>query len=192
MVITPSVRLYLGFLALLYLERGVELLVSRRNAKLALARGGVEIGKRHYFAMVAVHALFPAVCGAEVVFLRRPFPGALGFIALALALLAQALRWWAAATLGPRWNTRVIVVPGSAPVTRGPYRAMRHPNYLAVLVEAAAVPLVHGAWLAALVFFAANTALLAIRIPAEERAEGPAYTAAFAGRRRLLPGARHE
>jgi len=183
-----SVGLYLVLLGALYAERGVELVVARRNARIAFAQGGVERGHGHYRAMVVVHALFPAACGAEVLLLRRPFPGAVGWAALAAALAAQALRWWVVATLGARWNTRVIVVPGAAPETGGPYRFLSHPNYLAVLVEAAAVPLVHGAWIAAAVFPLASAALLAVRIPIEEEALGPAWARAFAGRRRLLPG----
>ena len=185
-----SVRLFGAFLAVLYLERLAELLLSRRNARIARERGGVEVGRRHYAAMVAVHAVFPAACGAEVILLHRPFPGPIGIAALGLALAAQALRWWAVATLGWRWNTRVVVAPGLAPVTGGPYRFLRHPNYLAVLVEAAAVPLIHGAWVCAVAFLAANAVLLAVRVPAEERALGPDYAAAFGGHRRFVPGAR--
>jgi methyltransferase len=89
---------------------------------------------------------------------------------LALVLAGQALRWWCIATLGPRWNTRVIVVPGLAPVTAGPYRWLRHPNYLAVVVEGAALPLVHTAWVAALLFTVLNAVLLSVRIRVEDQA----------------------
>ena len=187
MVAPTSVLLYLGFLCLLVYERGAELLVSRRNARKVLAAGGVETGRRAYVVMVVVHALFPIACAAEVLVLKRPFPGAPGLVALTVALGAQALRWWAIATLGGRWNTRVIVVPGAAPVTGGPYRFLRHPNYLAVVLEMLAVPLTHGAWLTALVFFALNAALLAVRIPAEERALGRPYAEVFEGYSPLLP-----
>ena len=183
-----SAALYAGFLALLYLERGAELLVSRRNLALALAAGGVETGRRHYAVMVVVHAVFPLACAAEVLGLHRAFPGAAGFAALAVALAAQGLRWWAVATLGRRWSTRIVHVPGAEPVTTGPYRYLRHPNYLAVMLEAAAVPMIHGAWITALVFVAANAGLLAVRIPAEERALGPGYARAFAARRRRAAG----
>jgi methyltransferase len=142
--------------------------------------------------MVVVHTLFPFACVGEVLILKRPFPGALGLAALAVSLGAQALRWWAITTLGWRWNTRIIVVPGSSPVTGGPYRFLRHPNYLAVILEMASIPLVHGAWLTALVFSALNAVLLAVRIPAEERALGQPYAEAFEGRSRLLPGGLHE
>ena len=188
MTVPDSAALYLGLLVLLGGERGAELVVSRRNARRALAAGGVETGRRAYAIMVAVHALFPLACAAEVLLVSRPFPGAAGFAALAVALGAQALRWWAVATLGERWSTRVIVVPGAAPVTGGPYRFLRHPNYLAVVLEMAAVPLIQGAWLTALVFSALNAALLAHRIPAEERALGRAYAEVFSERRRLVPG----
>ncbi len=187
-----SAAIYLGFLGVLTAERGVELALSRRNARLAFAAGGAETGRRHYRVMVLVHALFPIACAAEVLGLHRAFPGTAGFAALAVALGAQGLRWWAVATLGQRWNTRIVVVPGAEPVTGGPYRFVRHPNYVAVLLEAASVPLIHGAWISALVFLAANVALLAVRIPAEERALGAAYACAFAARPRLLPrGTRH-
>ncbi len=186
-----SVALYLGFLGALYLERAAELLVSRRNARLAFAARGVETGRRQFAVMVAVHALFPLGCAVEVLALHRRFPGAVGWAALGVSLGSQALRWWAVATLGRRWNTRIIVVPGAEPVTGGPYRFVRHPNYLAVMLEALAVPLIHGAWLCAVVFACANAALLSVRIPAEERALGESYARAFAGLPRLLPGGRH-
>lgn len=184
-----STALYLTFLVALYGERLAELVIAQRNARRARAAGGVESGRRHYAVMVTVHAVFPLACGAEVLAFARGFPGALGFAALALALAAQAIRWWVVATLGWRWSTRIIVIPGAAPVTAGPFRFLRHPNYLAVMLEALAVPLVHGAWLSAIAFAAANAALLAVRIPAEERALGAPYAAAFQGRRRFLPGA---
>ena len=186
-----SVALYLAFLGVLYVERVVELLVSQRTARLAFAAGGVETGRRHFFVMVAVHALFPLACAVEVLALHRDFPGVVGVIALIVALAAQALRWWVVMTLGWRWNARIIVVPGAEPVTAGPYRFLRHPNYLAVMLEALAVPLIHGAWLSAIVFLCANAALLAVRIPAEERALGERYSRAFAGLPRLIPGGRH-
>ncbi|AKJ07693.1 methyltransferase [Archangium gephyra] len=178
---------YLGFLGLLGAERLVELVLSKRNAARAFARGGVETGQAHYRVMVVLHSLFLVACVAEVVGLSRPFPGALGFGALGVALVAQALRYWAIASLGDRWNTRIIVVPGLEPVTRGPYRFLRHPNYVAVVLELAAVPLIHGAWVTALVFSLGNALLLRVRIRAEEEAMGALYAEAFADRPRFIP-----
>jgi methyltransferase len=183
-----SVQLYLAFLAALYGERLVELGVSHVHSRRALALGAVESGHDHYAMMAVVHGFFPLACGVEVVVLHRSFPGALGVGALAVALAAQGLRWWTVSALGRRWTTRIIVLPNAPPITSGPYRFLRHPNYLAVALESLAVPLIHGAGLSAIVFGAANAALLAVRIPAEERALGGAWARAFAGRRRLIPG----
>jgi methyltransferase len=184
------VTAYLGFLALLALERLLELRISRRNAALALARGGIEVGQAHFRLMKLLHGAFLGACAAEVLLLRRPFVPALGWPMLGLALGAQALRYWAIASLGPAWNVRVIVVPGARAVTSGPYRWLRHPNYLAVALEGIAVPLIHSAWWTAIGFSAANAALLAVRIRCEERAlaQHCDYDARLGGRRRLLPG----
>jgi methyltransferase len=121
---------------------------------------------------------------------RPPLRLALALPALAVALGTQGLRYWAVWTLGDRWNTRVIARRGDAPVTRGPYRYLRHPNYLAVVLELAAVPLIQGCWRTALCFSLGNAILLAVRIPAEERALGDLYRSAFEGRPRLIPEVR--
>jgi methyltransferase len=178
---------YLAGLCALAAERLWELRLSSRHVRRLLSRGGLEVGQRHYRVMAAFHAAFLAACAGEVVGLNRPFPGGLGWLALGAALGAQALRYWAIWALGDRWNTRIVVVPGEPPVVRGPYRWMRHPNYVAVAAEMAAVPLIHGAWLTALAFSAGNAALLFVRIRAEERALGESYAHAFAARRRFLP-----
>lgn len=151
-------------------ERLAELVVSTRNARWAFAQGGVEFGHGHYPVMAAMHTALLVACIAEVAVADRPFLPWLGWPMLALVAASQALRWWCVATLGRQWNTRVIVVPGLPLVSAGPYRWLRHPNYLAVVVEVAALPLVHSAWVTAVVFTAANAAVLAVRIPVEQRA----------------------
>jgi methyltransferase len=187
-VIMPAPRtLLLGYLALLLVERSAELVVSRRNARRALAAGGVEAGRAHYPALVLFHAAFLAACAAEPLLAPRAWPRAASIAALAAALLAQGLRWWAVSTLGPRWSTRIVVLPGASPVIGGPYRLLRHPNYLAVAIELAAVPLIGGALFTAAAATIGNALLLAVRIPAEERALGDAWARAFARRGRLLP-----
>jgi methyltransferase len=183
-----SLALYLAFIGLLVVERLFELVLSARNAGRVLARGGTELGQRHFRVMTLLHTAFLFSCVGEVVVLRRPFPGALGWAALVVALLAQGLRYWAIFTLGERWNTRIIFVPGATPVTAGPYRFIRHPNYLAVILELFAVPLVHGGYLTAMVFSLANAVLLTVRIRAEEAALGAEYARAFSSRRRFIPG----
>jgi methyltransferase len=152
------------------LERVAELVVSTRNAAWSKERGGVETGLGHYPFMVVLHT--GLLVGALVeAWARRPdVPSALAWSMLFLVLASQALRWWCIATLGRQWNTRVIVVPGLAPVTSGPYRLLRHPNYVAVVVEGFALPLVHAAWITAVVFTVANAGLLTVRIRCEERA----------------------
>ncbi|UYQ60213.1 isoprenylcysteine carboxyl methyltransferase family protein [Streptomyces peucetius] len=151
-------------------ERVAELVVARRNASWTLARSGVEHGRGHYPVMVALHTGLLACCLLEPLLAPRPFLPALGWPMLTLVLLAQALRWWCITTLGRYWNTRVIVVPGTRLVDAGPYRFLRHPNYVAVVMEITALPLVHSAWLTAAVFTAANAALLTVRVRCENAA----------------------
>ncbi|MFG1946404.1 isoprenylcysteine carboxyl methyltransferase family protein [Nonomuraea sp. NPDC048826] len=163
---------YLVLILLVGLERLAELVVSKRNAAWSLARGGVEHGRGHYPWMVLLHTALLAGAPLEVWLAGRPFLPLLGWPMLALVLAAQGLRWWCITALGPRWNTKVIVIPGLPLVTRGPYRLswLRHPNYVAVVVEGFALPLVHTAWVTALVFTVLNAALLSVRIRTENAA----------------------
>lgn len=179
---------YMAFLGLLALERLYELKLSTRNAAKAFANGALEVGIRHYRVMTIFHTAFLVSCVAEPWLLQREFPGIPGLVALVFALLAQSLRYWAISTLGDKWNTRVIVMPGTAPVTGGPYRFIKHPNYVAVVIELVAVPLIYGSWFTAAIFSIGNAALLAVRIRAEEKALGEKWHTAFAGKGRFLPG----
>jgi methyltransferase len=151
-------------------ERIIELVVSARHLAWARARSGVETGSGHYPFMAAVHTLLLVSCVVEVQVADRPFLPWLGWPMLALVGGTQGLRWWCVRTLGPQWNTRIVVVPGLPLVRRGPYRLLSHPNYVAVVVEVAALPLVHTAWVTAVVFSGLNVAVLSVRIPAEQRA----------------------
>lgn len=187
---STSQLLFTGFILVLAAERVGELWLSARNARRAFEKGAVEVGQAHYRVMAAFHTLFLVSCLAEVLLVPRPFPGTLGWVALAVAVLAQALRYWAIGTLGDRWNTRIIFLPDATPVTSGPYRWVRHPNYVAVVAELAAVPLIHGAWWTAVIFTAGNAALLYVRIRAEEAALGERYAHAFADRPRFVPQGR--
>ncbi|GAA1579772.1 isoprenylcysteine carboxyl methyltransferase family protein [Kribbella hippodromi] len=159
---------YVGLVLLVALERVAELVVSLRNARWSFAQGGVESGRGHYPSMVALHTLLLAACLVEAA--QRPFVPVLGWTMFAVVLLAQGLRWWCITVLGHQWNTRVIVVPGLRLVARGPYRWIRHPNYVAVVAEGIALPLVHTAWVTAVVFTVLNIPLLAVRIRTEEAA----------------------
>jgi methyltransferase len=120
--------------------------------------------------MVLLHTGLLVGAVVEVWVANRPFLPALGWSMLAVVVLSQALRWWCIATLGNQWNTRVIVVPGLPLVRRGPYRIMRHPNYVAVVAEGFALPLVHTAWVTAVLFTVANAALLRERLRVENQA----------------------
>lgn len=170
MIIENSILLYWVLLAGVVAERMLELALSKRHANAMLARGGVEHGQGHYPAMVMLHTLFLVGCVAEPVLLHRPFVPALGIPMLVLALSAQGLRWWAIATLGEHWNTRVIVLPAAPKIGGGPYRYFPHPNYVAVVLEGLALPLVHTAWVTAVVFTVLNFWLLSVRIRTEDRA----------------------
>jgi methyltransferase len=165
-----SVSLYVCLVAAVGLERLVELVVSQRHLAWARASGGVEFGRGHYPAMVLLHVGLLAGCVTEVVWLDRPFVRELGWLMLAVVVASQGLRWWCVATLGQQWNTRVVVVPGLPLVSTGPYRWLRHPNYVAVVAEGVALPLVHSAWLTAAVFAALNAVVLTVRIRCEDRA----------------------
>ncbi len=162
-----SVWLFAALLAAFGLERIAELVVSSRNIKAAKAKGAVERGLGHYPVMVVLHLGLLVGALVEVVVADRAFHPWLGWPMLVLALASQALRWWCIRTLGPQWNTRVVVLPGSPRVRSGPYRWLSHPNYLAVVVEGFALPLVHTAWVTALVFTVANAFLLRTRIRCE-------------------------
>lgn len=161
---------YAVLIVLVSVERLAELRTARRNAAWSRERGGVEHGRGHYPVMVALHKALLAGCLTEVALTDRPFTPWLGLPMLGVVLAAQALRWWCVSTLGPRWNTRVIVVPGLPLVRRGPYRVLNHPNYVAVVAEGIALPLVHDAWLTAVLFTLANAWLLAVRLRCENAA----------------------
>ena len=165
-----SLAAFTVLVVLVGVERLAELVVSKRNAAWSFARGGVETGFSHYPAMVVLHTGLLAGALVEA-YVRDPHvPSGLAWSMLAVVVLSQALRWWCIATLGHQWNTRVIVVPGLPLVDRGPYRWFTHPNYVAVVVEGFALPLVGSAWITATVFTICNAVLLRVRISVENEA----------------------
>jgi methyltransferase len=146
------------------LQRLSELVIARRNTRDLMAQGAVEIGAGHYPAMIALHASWLILLWLTV-----------GGRAVSLPLLAvfavlQGLRVWVLATLGRRWTTRVIVLPGAPLVTRGPFRLVRHPNYCVVVAEIAVLPLVFGLVWIAVLYTLLNAAMLWVRIRSESRA----------------------
>jgi methyltransferase len=159
-----------GLVALVGLERLVEMRISRRNAAWSRAQGAQEHGAGHYPTMVALHTSLLVAAVAEVWVLDRRPSRALAATSLALVATTMGLRYWVIGTLGHRWNTRVLVLPEDQLVIAGPFRYVRHPNYVAVTVEVAALPLVHSAFGTAVVFTLANAALLKVRIRVEDEA----------------------
>jgi methyltransferase len=163
------------FVAALALQRIGELALSARHERSLRALGAREYSRGHFPLLVLVHVLFPACLLLEVFQLgARPSPAWPFWLAVIAA--AQVLRYAAIRALGERWHVRIWVVPGLPLVRRGPYRFLRHPNYLVVVVELLAMPLLFGAWRTALGISALNLVALAIRIRAEERALGGAGT----------------
>lgn len=151
-------------LALVTLQRLGELWLARRNTARLLARGAFEVGRGHYPLVVGLHAAWLA--GLWLLGWDRP----VSWPWLAVYLVLQALRAWVLLTLGPRWTTRIIVLPDAPLVRAGPYRFLSHPNYVVVIGEVFAVPMVFGLPEVALVFSLINAAVLWIRIRAEDRA----------------------
>lgn len=146
------------------LARLVEMIVARRNTRHIMANGGREFGAEHY----------PAIIGFHVVWLTCLWilaPGrALVPVWLIVFALLQPIRVWVMAALGPRWTSRILVVPGETLVTDGPFRFMRHPNYAIVVAEVATLPLAFGLWSIALAGTLVNVVLLTVRIRAEDAA----------------------
>ena len=162
--------LFLGFVAALGMQRLFELRLSRRNERRMLQLGGREHTPGTYRWIVTLHAAWFAAMLLEVFAGKRKFHPRLAALALSLFAAGQALRLTAIRTLGWRWSTRVMSMPGEAPVQHGIYRYMRHPNYLGVELEILAAPLLHSAYLTSAVFGVANALLLRDRIRREEQA----------------------
>jgi methyltransferase len=185
-----SVVLFLALLAWVGLTRLVELRISARHQR-NLAR--LNVGRRldpQYPWMVALHAGVLGAATLEVLWLHRPFLPMLAAPAILLFLLATALRWWAIGSLGAHWNVRVMDSAPLGVVVTGPFRWVRHPNYLGVFVEMAALPLIHTAWITAIVAVAGNIWVLRNRLRFEEPMleAHPQYRAAMSGKARFLPG----
>ena len=158
----PALYVIVGFLVV---QRLAELGFARRNHRALLARGAVEVGRGHYPAMFALHAgwllALPATIDPRT---------AVSLPLLAVFVLLECGRVWVIATLGSRWTTRIVVLPGAAPIRSGPYRYVRHPNYVIVCGEMAVVPLMFGAWILAVAASVLNLLVLRARLRVENRA----------------------
>ena len=165
--------LYTIFVFATGLERLYELRISKINARIAMKQGGNEVGRGHFPWMVALHTSLLVGAIAEVWIFDRPFIIWMGIPMLIITLACQFARYWIISTLGWQWNTRVIVVPGAQRIRRGPYRFrwLRHPNYWIVVIEGIALPMIHTAWVTAVIFTILNAILLlGFRVPTEDEA----------------------
>lgn len=162
---------WIAFLAgLIGLQRLTELALAGRNRQWMLAQGAQEFGARHYPLFIILQVGWLVGWVVEAIW-RGPALNSFWQVWLTLFIAAQGLRYWCIASLGRYWNTRIFVIPGAQGVCHGPYRFLRHPNYLAVAVELACVPLIFGAWRTALAATIFNAwLLLRVRIPTEEEA----------------------
>lgn len=166
--------------AFVIIQRLAELCIAARNERWMRSQGAVEAGSSHYKWMVSMHTAFFFSVLAEV-FLRKTQPPSFFIALLVFFLLLQLLRIWCLSSLGKFWNTKILVVPGAFVKRKGPYRFMRHPNYAIVSAELLLFPSLFGAYMTAALFTALNCWMLAVRIPAEERAlrTWTNYSAAF-------------
>lgn len=185
-----SVIAFLCLLTLVAALRLVELSISRRHQGRMIARGAAKVPEPRFRWMVLVHTAVLLGAALEVVFLRRPFIPALAITMFALFLAANFVRWWVIRTLGEHWNVQVMDSTNLGVVTTGPFRLVRHPNYAAVFTELLALPLIHTAWITALVGSAAHLVVLAQRLSTEERIlfANADYRAAMERKPRFLPG----
>jgi len=187
--LAPDVLAYLLLVGAVAVLRFVELAVSARNRRTLVAAGATPVAERHFGWMAALHAAVLIGAAGEVVWLQRPLLPALAIPALVCVVGATYTRWWVIQTLGRHWNVGIMDSPRHAVVDTGPYRWVRHPNYTAVFVELAALPLVHTAWITAALGSLAHLFVLRARIGAEDRMllSSPVYVAAMGTKPRFIP-----
>jgi methyltransferase len=180
---------FLILLACVGLERLVELQLSRRHQHQLANSGARKHRDPQYRWMIALHTGVLIGAAMEVTVLHRPFIAWLAFPALVLFALATVLRWWVIRTLGIHWNTEVVDSARLGVVSDGPFRWIRHPNYLGAFIEVIALPLIHAAWITAILAALGNILVLRNRLSIEERLLDavPAYRTAMSGKPRFLP-----
>ncbi len=166
--------------AVVICQRLAELAVAKRNETRMKAQGAYEVGARHYPAIVLLHTAFFVSLLLEVL-IRKPALSPIWGVLLVIFILTQMLRVWCLASLGKFWNTKIIILPGADVVMRGPYRFIRHPNYVIVATEILVLPMIFGAYLTAIAFSLLNAWMMSVRIPQEEKAlkEATNYTEKF-------------
>lgn len=161
--------LFLIFLSIIILQRLFELIVARRNEKWMKEQGAVEYGQEHYPIMVMMHSLFFAAFCMEVIVFKKHISPVWPML-LSIFIATQAIRIWALSSLGKYWNTKIIVLPSTTIVKKGPYKYLRHPNYTIVILEILVIPMLFQAYWTAVIFTILNVWMLSVRIPLEEKA----------------------
>ena len=156
-------------ISIVILQRLIELFIAKRNEKWMRSQGAFEAGAAHYPVMVSMHIVFFISLLAEVFLFERAL-SPLWIIFLVIFIIAQAARIWCLTSLGKFWNTKIIILPGATVVQKGPYKWVRHPNYIIVATELLVLPLLFSAYLTAIVFSLLNVWMSSVRIPAEEKA----------------------
>lgn len=157
---------FILFISFFILQRISELIIAKRNEKWLLQQGAVEYGKGHYPFIVALHTLFIISIIIEYILRGQP---PINWIFLILFLLVLAFKFWALLSLGKYWNTKIYRAPGAYPVKKGPYKFLKHPNYMEVICEIAIIPLVFHLYYTAIIFTVLNAAMLTVRIRVENR-----------------------
>jgi methyltransferase len=183
----------IGYLALLLAVAGLrifELGISRRNRAEMMAEGAAKVEKPRFFWVVLVHTVVLLCAAAEVIFLKRPFYPLLAAVMLALFLASNAIRLWVVLSMGRLWNVQVMDSARLGVVSTGPFRYIRHPNYMAVFMEMFSLPLIHTAWLTAILGCVGYALAIGQRIAVEERVllANPEYRAAMGSKARFVPG----
>jgi methyltransferase len=173
---------------LLAAQRLIELVIAKKNEKWILQQGGMEFGRNHYPLMILLHSSFFISLFVESHLKGYPLSSQWPLL-LFFLVLTQGLRYWAITSLGPFWNTRIMVLPGAAPIEKGPYRYLRHPNYLAVILEFLLIPLLFNAFFTCILFSLFNAFLLKYRISVEEKIliDTMDYQMRMSKKRRFLP-----
>jgi methyltransferase len=182
-------RMFFSILfSLIVVQRMIELWIAKKNERWMTEKGAYEVGRSHYKYIVILHVMFFVSLLIEVQTLQRDLAN-WWLIPFVFFLMAQLLRIWSIKSLGRYWNTRIIILPGANVVEKGPYRFMRHPNYVIVITEILTIPLIFQAYLTATLFTLLNALVLSIRISMEERAlmEATNYRELFLEKSRFIP-----
>lgn len=165
-------KFFMLFMSFVILQRLFELYIAKRNEKWMLEKGAVEIGQAHYKWFILLHILFFVTLTVEVVLQSLQHEIKVSWIFVWLFIILQIARGWCIGSLGKFWNTKIIVLHNVILIKKGPYRWLRHPNYIIVLIELFTIPFIFQAYFSSIIFPSLHILLLMIRIPAEEEALG--------------------